>query len=510
MTDAILQPLVSPYHKHKQVKWTPEANVAYKAMIDAVIHCNKLYFYDDTLPLTLETDACNTGMGAYLYQTGKDGKQYPIQFISKAFNNVQKRWGTNEQEAYAIFYAFMELGYILRYYPFHLRTDHDNLKFITSNPAASAKVLRWKMAIQEYDFRITHIPGKDNIVADALSRIPVPDEETEDMAVLSAVLRAAIIPDEAMTHITKAHNTLAGHSGVKETLRKLDLMNLHWPKRRQHVKHFIGQCPICQKLSYKKDKIYTKRYTLSTSRPMERINVDTIGPLRKDIHGNSYILAIIDTFSRFLMLYAIPDLTGEEAARKLLSFIATFGCPTQMTSDQGSQFVNHIVKELMEFLGSDHVTSIAYSHEENAIVERSHRETMRNLRAQILDRSLEDRWSDCLPLAQRIHNAKLHETTGLSPSDILFGSAISLDHNIFVPEETRAIRDVNKELSTYMQNLLSDQKRLLEIARKQIAVRDAANLKARKNDSVTIYPVGSWVLYSGEGSITAKRDTIPK
>jgi len=129
-------------------------------------------------------------MGAYLYQTGKDGKQYPIQFISKAFNNIQKRWGTNEQEAYAIFYAFMELGYILRYYPFHLRTDHDNLKFITSNPAASAKVLRWKMAIQEYDFTITHIPGKDNIVADALSRIPVPEDETEDTAVLNAVLRA--------------------------------------------------------------------------------------------------------------------------------------------------------------------------------------------------------------------------------------------------------------------------------------------------------------------------------
>eukprot|EP01036_Dinobryon_divergens_P034254 gene34254-44253_t len=70
------------------------------------------------------------------------------------------------------------------------------------------------------------------------------------MAVLSAVLRAAVIPDEAMTHITKAHNTLAGHSGVKETLRKLDLMNLHWPKRRQHVKHFIGQCPICQNLDH--------------------------------------------------------------------------------------------------------------------------------------------------------------------------------------------------------------------------------------------------------------------
>jgi transposase InsO family protein len=169
---------------------------------------------------------------------------------------------------------------------------------------------------------------------------------------------------------------------------------------------------------------------------MQRINIDTIGPLRADSKGNVYILAIIDNFSRFLMLYPIPDTTaGEYAARILLAFVATFGCPNQITSDQGRQFVNQTVKELITLIGSEHVTSIAYSHEENAIIERSHKETMRQLRAIMFDRQLANHWSDCLPLVQRLHNAKVHDSTGFTPARIIFGDAISLDDNILIPHE---------------------------------------------------------------------------
>jgi hypothetical protein len=226
-----------------------------------------------------------------------------------------------------------------------------------------------------------------------------------------------------------------------------------------------------------------------------------------DSKGNSYILAIIDTFSRFIMLYPIPDTKGEDAARVLLSFIAIFGCPDQITSDQGKQFVNQIVQDLLILLlGTEHVTSIAYSHEENAIVERSHKETMRHLRALMFDRQLAEHWSDCLPLVQRIMNAKVHETTGFTPSRLLFGDAINLDQNIFVPEETSEPSGVPRMLSTYMQNLLVAQDKIRDLAQEQIKKRDETNLAKRSNPFPTVFDINSWVLYAGEGSITAKRD----
>ena len=115
-------------------------------------------------PIFLHTDASDYGIGAYLFQL-KNGIEYPIAFISKALKKEQLRWSTPEKEAYAIYYAFVKLEYLIRDVHFTLRTDHKNLTYI--NLENTGKVKRWKLAIQEYDFDIEHIPGHLNVVADA-------------------------------------------------------------------------------------------------------------------------------------------------------------------------------------------------------------------------------------------------------------------------------------------------------------------------------------------------------
>ena len=73
------------------------------------------------------------------------------------------------KEAYVIVYAFQKLEYVLRDMHFTLRTDHKNFLYI--NEDGSAKVRRWKLAIQEYNFDIEHIAGEENVAADAFSRL---------------------------------------------------------------------------------------------------------------------------------------------------------------------------------------------------------------------------------------------------------------------------------------------------------------------------------------------------
>ena len=63
----------------------------------------------------------------------------------------------------------MKLEHLIRDRPFILKTDNKNLTYL--NASHREKVKRWKIAIQHYDFQVLHIPGVDNIEADAFSRL---------------------------------------------------------------------------------------------------------------------------------------------------------------------------------------------------------------------------------------------------------------------------------------------------------------------------------------------------
>ncbi len=100
------------------------------------------------------------------------------------------------------------------------------------------------------------------------------------------------------------------------------------------------------------------------------------------------------------------------------------------TSDRGTQFVNGIIRELLSLLQVEHEVSLAYSKEHNAILERANREVIRHLTAIIFDKRVSEAWStDYLPLVQRIMNAKVHDTIGVSPAELLFGlNHVGLNH----------------------------------------------------------------------------------
>ena len=117
----------------------------------------------------------------------------------------------------------------------------------------------------------------------------------------------------------------------------------------------------------------------------------------------------------------------------LLRFFGTFGWPSELRSDGGAEFVNKIIELLLDIMGINHSITLAYSHEENANVERANKEILRRLRALIFDTRLVTIWSDLLPLVQRIMNAHPVATIGVSPAQIIFGNAIDLDRHLFSP-----------------------------------------------------------------------------
>lgn len=482
-----LHEMIRKYEKNKRLEWTQEGERAYEEIREAIRHMPTLFFLDDRREskVYLHTDASDYGYGAYLFQV-VDGKEHPTAFMSGTFSGAELNWHTTEKECYAIVSALKKFEHLIRDRPFTLRTDHKSLTFL--NTGISPKVRRWKAYIAEHDCDIEHIAGEANIVADAFSRLLELPSQVEHLA---AQYERSEIPKAERIILGQLHNSRVGHFGVEKTVQRLQAQGKHWQYMREHVKAFIKECPCCQKMSQLRVPIHTHPFSVSSFEPMERLAIDTMGPLTKDKDGYQYIVVIIDCFSRWVELYAAKDATGMEAAQALYYHMGRYGSCTQLITDNGSQYTSELMNELIRLGGMQVHRITPYSHEENAMVERANKEVMRHVRNIVFDKKTVDDWRFNLPQVQRIMNASVNQSIGCAPADILYGGAITLDRGILVAPRTET--PLNVPLSTWLANRLSMQTKI--IAKAQEVQRRAQNMhESLIPPRLTSFPVGSYVL----------------
>ena len=157
------------------ITWTDEMSTAFEQVKSAICNSSALSTIDPNQPIYLNTDASNVGYGAILYQLGDNQQKRICKILSGKFDATQCNWPTIEQEAYAIFKAITKWRAFLLGSEFIVYTDHRNLTYILKHE--SKKILRWRLALQEFSFLIYHIPGKDNTEADILSRLYTRNKE---------------------------------------------------------------------------------------------------------------------------------------------------------------------------------------------------------------------------------------------------------------------------------------------------------------------------------------------
>ncbi len=237
---------------------------------------------------------------------------------------------------------------------------------------------------------------------------------------------------------------------------------------------------------------------------MECLNIDSIGPMP----DGYYILVIICCFTRFVELYAVPNTSALEAAKALLQHMGRYGAPSQIRSDRGTQFVNDLIEEFLRLVGTEHLLTLSYSKEENAIVERANKEVMRHLRAIIFQKNILDDWRPSLPLVQRIMNASVHDSIGVSPAQLLFGNAITLDRGILLPFNSNSSEQIS--LSEWASKMLLKQEELLKIAKANQLEKDTYHIASNKKGEVTHYPENSYVLVDYHDRPPSKLHTVLK
>jgi hypothetical protein len=464
-----------------------------------VVNCPKRYFIDPELgPVFMETDASDYAIGSYVYQKDTEAKHLPIAFGSHTLNDVQRRWATNEKEQYAIFRGFIDNEHLLRGHPIVVRTDHKNLLM---SKDTHGKIARWKMAIDSFDYRIEYVKGKENAVADCLSRLA-------ETTFLGALRQRGILSEEARRKISQYHNEYTGHRGAERTLELLIQYGETWKGMRRDVRQFIRECPFCQKMSQIKEVIVTNPFTMSASRPMDLISLDSIGPIDEGVGKKQHILVVIDNFTRFVELYSLESVTALEAAKCLIDWIGRYSTPSKICTDKGSQFENELIDYVTKSLNIDRSDIAPGSKEENSLVERANKEVMRHLRALVFSTGVPYHWPDQLPLVQRIMNASRHGSIGTKPATLLFGNAIDLDRSYFL---RRLVKDgVEQQLKdiqarSYVDNLLKSQQILIEAADRLQSELDDEHLEERNRGESTQFRPGSYVLVSYANSIVGNR-----
>ena len=174
-----------------------------------------------------------------------------------------------------------------------------------------------------------------------------------------------------------------------------------------------------------------------------------------------------------------------------MEHIGRFGAPSQLLSDRGSHFVNEVISELLQIVGTEHCLNIAYSKEESAIVERENREVNRHLRSMFFHDGVISNFRYNIPLVQRIWNAQKHSRMRVSPCDLLFGRMIDLETGFLLPYSEQP--PGSRPLSSHMANLLQVQSQLQKIAQDNIHVADNAHY-ALSPAARTEFPLNSYVL----------------
>lgn len=156
----------------KKVKyfWSDNCEKAFQYLKRALTAKPILKYPDFNKPFCITTDASKIACGAVLSQD-YDGVQLPVSFASRAFTKGERNKSTPLQELTAIHWALKHFRPYIFGTKFLVRSDHRPLIYLYSMKDPSSKLMRIRLELEEYDFEIQHIRGKENVIADALSRI---------------------------------------------------------------------------------------------------------------------------------------------------------------------------------------------------------------------------------------------------------------------------------------------------------------------------------------------------
>ncbi|GAB4814481.1 hypothetical protein N2152v2_001527 [Parachlorella kessleri] len=467
----ISAPLSDLLKKDQPFSWGQEQQSAFDELKAAVTSAPVLALPDPAKPFILTADASNRAIGAELSQEQPDGRVRPIAFFSRKLSKAEQNYPTHERELLALIAAMKNWRHYLKG---NVRnqayTDHRTLQHFASQPNLSQRQARWMETLQEYHLYLDYLPGKQNVVADALSRRPdllaaittvstlgnflgelkpAYGQDAESKEILEALQRGNTripysLQDGVIVHqhaklgqrlyippaadslrrqlLEEYHDTrLAGHLGMDKTLGCLE-RNYWWPTLRADVREYVGTCPCCQANKGTNTKPIGVLHPLPIpTRKWEMVTTDLITQLPKAPSGKDAIAVFVDKLTKMVHLAATTTtVTAPEFARLYFdNVVRLHGVQRSIVSDRDPRFTSKFWEALHKLQGTSLSRSTAYHPQTDGQTERANRTLEEMLRAYV-DTEARN-WDDHLAAAEFAINNAPHASSGQSPFYLNFG-----------------------------------------------------------------------------------------
>lgn len=455
----IARPLTRLLQKQHGFQWCEEAQTAFEALKVAMSTTPVLALPRFDLPFVVETDACDLGLGAVLMQQGK-----PIAYLSKALGERNRHLSIYDKEFLALIMAVEKWRQYLQRSPFVIKTDHKSLTFLGDQQLQSDLQRKAMARLMGLQFQIVYKKGKENLVADALSRVGtvmalaavsevqpiwvqevinsyVTDAEAQELITQLLIkspneegfsLQQGIIRREGKIWIgsnsalrTKLiaalHDSAAGgHSGMHATYQRVKGV-FWWKGMKTDVNQFVQQCATCQQA--KAERIHPAGLLQPLPIPKgawEDVTMDFIEGLPRS-EGFDTIMVVVDRFTKYGHFLPLkhPFTASGVAHIFLEQVVKLHGLPKSIVSDRDKVFTSSFWKHLFQLMDVKLLMSTAYHPQTDGQSERVNQCLEMYLRCAV--NSQPSKWKSWLALAELWYNTTFHTALGCTPFKALYG-----------------------------------------------------------------------------------------